>query len=115
MTDTSEVRASATEAIQQFSKGLGVRLAYGDRVELGGEQVIPVAVWAGGGGSGADHGDGGGEGAGFGGTALPIGVYVGDAYGVRFRPNLIALLLVAAKVLLVAGWALPRIIRALKR
>lgn len=117
MSEKTTAPASDVEAMKHYAELQGVRLAYGEPVELGGERVVPVAFWAGGagGGEGHDESGGGGEGAGYGGVALPLGVYVGDAYGVRFRPNLIALLAVLTPLSLVAGWALPRLIKALKR
>ena len=117
MSENTNVGASDAGAMQQFAENAGVKLAYGEAVELGGERVVPVALWAGGGGGGTEHDEagGGGEGSGFGGVAIPVGVYVGDAYGVRFRPNLIALLAVVTPLTMVAGWALPRLIKALKR
>lgn len=105
------------EAAGQQVEKIGVRLAYGDAVELGHEQLIPVAFWAGGSaeGTGEIDADKHAEGGGVGGVAIPLGVYVGDDYGTRFRPNIIALLMAAVPVVCVVGWALPRLIKALKK
>ncbi|MDJ1371838.1 hypothetical protein [Gulosibacter molinativorax] len=96
---------------------LGARLAYGDRIDLGHEQIIPVAFWAGGSaeGEGGVDSDRHAEGTSEGGVAIPLGAYVGDDYGTRFRPNIIALLAVCVPLTVVAGWALPRVIKALKK
>jgi len=101
----------------------GAKLAYGDSIVVGGQELVPVAVavfgFGGGEGSGAwpepgttaaGHGDGSGGGGG--GYALPIGAYVGGPHGVRFRPNPVALMAVAVPVLSAAGWAVARIVTA---
>lgn len=109
----SERLNSAGDAVSK----IGARLAYGDRVDLGHEQVIPVAFWAGGSaeGEGGLDADRRGEGGTVGGVAIPLGAYVGDDYGTRFRPNLIALLAVCTPLTLALGWTLPRLIKALKK
>lgn len=96
---------------------MGARLAYGERVDLGHEQIIPVAFWAGGSaeGDGNVDSDRHAEGGSVGGVAIPLGAYVGDDYGTRFRPNIIALLAVCTPLVVVSGWALPRLIKALKK
>jgi len=43
-----------------------------------------------------------------------MGAYVGGPDGVRFRPNLIALMVVAIPLVSTIGWALSRIIRSAK-
>jgi hypothetical protein len=47
-------------------------------------------------------------------VVVPLGYVLSDAYGTRFRPNVVALLAVLTPLTIVSGWALPRIIRALK-
>lgn len=98
----------------------GVTTAYGDAVEVDGTTILPVAVGsyifgAGEGGAGADAVAGEGSGGGGGGMSLPIGAYVTRDGHTRFEPNLIALLTVGVPFVWVAGRALSRIIRALKR
>ena len=117
MSEQSTLGGPDADVMKSFIEHQGVGLAYGAPVELGGERIVPVACWAGGAGGGggidAEHGEG--SGGGFGGVAIPVGVYVGDAYGVRFRPNLIALLAVLVPLVGAVGCALPRLIKALKR
>jgi uncharacterized spore protein YtfJ len=98
---------------------VGVKTVYGDPVELDGITLVPVALsWFGfGGGSdvpdseGNDYAGGGGGG----GFSAPVGAYVRDRDGVRFEPNLISLLAVGIPFVWVAGQALSRVIRALKK
>ncbi|MGV1035097.1 MAG: hypothetical protein ACOYBP_07795 [Microbacteriaceae bacterium] len=94
---------------------LGTKAAYGEQVDLDGTKLIPVAYSAfgfgGGEGTGAEEGVGGGGG----GASIPIGAYISRGGDVRFEPNLIALLAVGIPFVCVAGRALARVIRALKR
>lgn len=97
----------------------GVSMVYGDAVDVDGQQLIPVALaWYGFGGGGApektapDAEMGGGGG---GGTSIPIGAYIKRDGVLRFEPNVVSLLAVATPFVCVAGWALSRVIRALKR
>ena len=90
----------------------GVRSAYGDPVDVDGVSVTPVALtMTGFAGGSADQGEGGTGG----GVAVPLGVYVRREEGLRFEPNLVTLLAVAIPFVWVAGRALSRIIRALKK
>jgi len=90
----------------------GVKSAYGETVDVDGVSITPVALavtgFAGGSGEGMEGGSGGG-------TAIPLGVYVRREEGLRFEPNLITLLAVGIHFVWVAGRALTRIIRALKK
>lgn len=101
----------------QNAAALGVKSAYGQTQEVDGAQFTPVALtWSGfGGGSGGAEGAGEGEGGGGGGMAIPLGVYVRREEGLRFEPNNVALLAVAVPFVWVAGRAVSRIIRALKK
>ena len=91
----------------------GVKSAYGEPQDVDGVSITPVALtWAGFGG-GADENDNGGGGGG--GVAIPLGVYVRREEGLRFEPNLVALLAVAIPFVCVTGRALSRVIRALKK
>ena len=101
----------------------GAKLAFGESNTISGQEVIPAALvvfgFGGGGGSGkwpegaaVSEGQGEGSGGGGGGYALPIGAYVGGPNGVQFRPNPVALLIVAVPLVSAAGWALARIISA---
>lgn len=92
---------------------IGVKSAYGEPQDVDGVSITPVAfTYSGfGGGSGAD----GTEGGGGGGVSVPVGVYVRREEGLRFEPNIVTLLVVAVPFVWVAGRALSRIIRALKK
>ncbi len=93
---------------------LGVSAAYGEQQDVDGVRIIPVAVsWHGfGGGSDADGAAGGGGG---GGASVPIGAYIRKGDELRFEPNLVSLLAVGIPFVFVAGRALSRVIRALKK
>ena len=93
----------------------GVRSAYGDPVEIDGTTVVPVAFTVSGFGGGAAGDQNDNEGGAGGGIAAPLGVYVRREEGLRFEPNIISLLVVAVPFVWVAGRALSRIIRALKK
>jgi len=103
----------------------GAKLAFGESTTIGGHEVVPAALvvfgFGGGGGSGkwpedgkVPEGQGEGSGGGGGGYALPIGAYVGGPDGLKFRPNPVALAIVAVPVISAAGWAIARIITAAK-
>ncbi|MGF2948116.1 hypothetical protein [Microbacterium alcoholitolerans] len=95
------------------SASFGVKSAYGETVDVDGVSVTPVALAITGFGGGEM--DGQGDGGGGGGVAVPLGVYVRREEGLRFEPNLIVLLTVAVPFVWVAGRALSRVIRALKK
>jgi len=48
-------------------------------------------------------------------VCLPLGYVLTDAYGTRFRPNIVALLAALTPPMVVSGWAVPRILKALKK
>lgn len=92
---------------------VGVRSVYGEQQDVGGITLIPVALtWS---GFGAGEDTGGSAGGGGGSVAIPVGAYVRKGDDLRFEPNLVSLLAVAVPFVWVAGRALSRIIRALKR
>lgn len=99
----------------------GVKSTYGDPIQLDDATVIPVAshgfVFGSSEGklSDAAGDDGAGKNAGGGGVSIPLGAYVKRGHDLRFEPNLTVLLLVGVPFICVAGKALARIIRALKR
>lgn len=118
--------ADLSSRIADTVTSVGVRSAYGEPVDLDGTTIVPVALaWYGfgvgegggeGGGEGAEDGlRGEGQGAGGGGFAAPLGAYVTRDGRTRFEPNTIALLAVGIPFVCVAGRALARVIRALKR
>lgn len=113
--------AHLTQQLADTVTQIGVKSAYGEAVEVDGTTIIPVAYtcYGFGGGEGAGGGDEGsqGEGAagGGGGMSLPVGVYASRDGYTRFEPNVIALLGVGIPFVWVAGRALARVIRALKK
>ncbi len=92
---------------------LGVTSVYGEQQDIDGVRLVPVALtWS---GFGAGEDPTGGSGGGGGGVAIPVGAYIRTGDGVRFEPNLVSLLAVGIPFVWVAGRALSRVIRALKR
>jgi len=121
--------ANLIEKLAESVPTWGAKLAYGEKTTLGGHDLIPVALVGFGFGAGegsSEMPDGGlgttgmgmgvgeGRGGGGGGYSVPIGAYVGGPDGLEFRPNLIALMVVAVPVVTAAGLALAQIIRALR-
>jgi hypothetical protein len=97
----------------KVTANIGVTSTYGEQQELDGVRIIPVAAtWSGFGGGSEPSG---GEGGGGGGFSAPLGAYVRRGDTLTFEPNLISLLAVAIPFVWVAGRALSRIIRALKK
>jgi len=95
------------------SASLGVTSAYGEQQDVDGIRLIPVALsWSGFGGGSDDAGNGGGGG---GGWSVPLGAYIRKGDDLRFEPNLVSLLGVAIPFVWVAGRALSRVIRTLKK
>lgn len=94
---------------------IGVKTAYGDPIQVEGITLVPVALVQYGFGGGDAGESAGGAGGGGGGMSIPIGAYVKTGGTVRFDPNVISLLAVGIPFIWVAGHALSRIIRALKR
>lgn len=112
--------AHLTKEIADTLTQVGVHSAYGDPVQLGDATIMPVACTsygfgAGEGGAGGAGAEGEGSGGGGGGMSVPVGAYVSRDGVTRFEPNLIALLVVGVPFVCVAGRALARVIRALKR
>lgn len=95
------------------SASIGVKNAYGAPVTVDGETYAPVAMtWSGFFGWSKSADDDGGAG---GGVSIPVGVYVKRADGLRFEPNLVSMIAVSIPFVWVAGKALSKVIRALKR
>lgn len=109
---------------------VGVHTAYGDPVVIDGTTIVPVAA-AGflfGSGSG-DAGelnentrtqrsgeiDASGNATAGGGYAFPVGAYVTRDGYTKFEPNVIAVAAIAIPLVCVAGSALARVVRALKK
>jgi len=97
--------------------GSGVKAVYGEPTEIQGATVMPVAL-VGYGFGGANAPEKAGDpasGGGAGGYALPVGAYVKQGDELTFEPNIVVLAGVAIPLIWVAGHAMARIIRALKR
>ncbi len=106
---------SLANDLAEKNANFGVKRAYGEPVEMDGVTFTPVALTMSGFGGGQAEGEGGGEGGGGGGIVIPLGVYVQREEGLRFEPNAVTFLAVAIPFVCVAGRAIARIIRALKR
>jgi uncharacterized spore protein YtfJ len=92
---------------------VGVKSVYGEQQDVDGIRLIPVALsWS---GFGAGEESGGTGGGGGGSVAIPIGAYVRKGDDLRFEPNLVSLVAVGIPFVWVAGRALARVVRALKR
>ncbi|MET0297785.1 MAG: hypothetical protein ABW024_10305 [Microbacterium sp.] len=99
--------------LSKQSAAFGVKSAYGEPQDVNGVTIIPVAVtWSGYGGGSDDTGNGGGGGGGY---AVPVGAYIRKGDDLRFEPNLVSLLAVGIPFIWIAGRALSRVIRALKK
>lgn len=104
--------ANTNESLAANVPNWGVKTAYGESRTVDGVEIVPVAAVGFGFGEGGDEN---GTGSGGGGWSVPLGAYVGGADGLKFRPNLIALLAVSIPVLYVGGHALAKVVKALKR
>ena len=101
------------EKIAESVSSLGVKRSFGDPVTIDGKEIVPVALtWFGFGGGNDQSEQGGGGG---GGVSIPVGVYTNGPGGVRFEPNLIALVAVSIPLTVATGKALTLIIKALKK
>ncbi|MBL5973517.1 MAG: hypothetical protein D3X82_07065 [Candidatus Leucobacter sulfamidivorax] len=109
--------ANVTKELADTVTTVGVHAAYGDPVDLNGTTVIPVAIASYGFGAGEGGAAEAGEGSagGGGGFACPVGAYVTRDGYTRFEPNTIALLAVGIPFVWVAGRAIARVIRVLKK
>jgi hypothetical protein len=111
----TNIAVQLAEAVKSF----GIDRVYGDPVDMGTSTIVPVALSYYGFGGGSDAADDGGNvagGGGGGGATIPVGAYVShDGGPAAFEPNLIALVTVCIPATVVAGKAIARIIRALKK
>ncbi|GAA4053156.1 hypothetical protein GCM10023063_46900 [Arthrobacter methylotrophus] len=100
-------------ALLETFKQLGVSRAYGPPLQIGGEELIPVALVSfgfGGGGDGNNAAGGGG-----GGFVLPVGVYGRNPRGqVTFQPNTVVIMAMLLPLIGAAGVALRGVLRALR-
>jgi len=78
---------SVKNVLKRAAGFVSAERVYGAAVTVDGVTVIPAAVVrGGGGGGGGTDGEQGGEGGGFGVDARPVGAFVIDADGVRWKP-----------------------------
>lgn len=106
-----------TTHIADTVSSLGVQTAYGEPIVIDGTTITPVATtgFAFSAGEGQAGESGQGSGGGGGGYTIPVGSYVTRDGYTRFEPNTVALLAVGIPFVCVAGRALARVIRALKK
>jgi hypothetical protein len=95
-------------------KNVGVARAYGAAIQVGGEEIVPVALVSFGFGGGSEATDQGASGGGGGGVVLPLGVYRNVRGHAVFRPNTIAVLVCLVPLVSVIGAAARHAIRAAK-
>lgn len=100
-------------ALVESFKQFGVSRAYGPPLQIGGEELIPVALVSfgfGGGGDGSNAAGGGG-----GGLVLPVGVYARNSKGrVTFQPNTVVVMAMLLPLVGAAGVFIRGVLRALR-
>ncbi|MET1087511.1 MAG: hypothetical protein ABWY04_10370 [Arthrobacter sp.] len=106
--------ADTFASLVESFKNVGVAKAYGSPVQLGGAEVIPVALVSFGFGGGGEAGQEGASGGGGGGMVLPLGVYRSVRGKVVFRPNTLVALVCLVPVISAAGGAVRKAISAAK-
>jgi uncharacterized spore protein YtfJ len=116
--------ADAFSSLVEAFRNMGVARAYGAPVQIGGEELVPVALVSFGFGGGGDSGAGGGdgvtagasgaaEGGGGGGFVLPLGAYTKNGEGkVVFRANTLTVLLGLVPVVCAVGMSLRGVVKA---
>ena len=115
--------AKLIENLAESVPAWGAKVAYGEKTTVDGRELVPVALVAFGFGGGEGSGDmpasektpagrGEGSGGGGGGYSVPIGAYIDGPDGLRFRPNTIALAVVAVPLVSALGAALAVIVGA---
>jgi uncharacterized spore protein YtfJ len=111
--------ADAFSSLVETFRNVGVARAYGAPVQIGGEELIPVALVSFGFGGGGDSGpegatasaDGGGGGGG--GFVLPLGAYLTNGQGrVVFRANTLAVLAGLVPVVCAVGMSVRGVLKA---
>jgi uncharacterized spore protein YtfJ len=119
--------ADAFSSLVEAFRNVGVARAYGAPVQVGGEELVPVALVSFGFGGGGDSGTtgggspavasaptsaGGAEGGGGGGFVLPLGAYTTNAQGrVVFRANTLTLLLGLVPVVCAVGMSVRGVLK----
>ena len=116
MTETAG-KDGITERLAAGVPDRSVKLAYGEKQTVDGTEIIPVAfvTYGFGGGEGLEQLGDGGSGGGGGGVAIPLGAYIGGPEGLRFQPNLIAVISVAIPLVSTIAWGISLIVKAARR
>ncbi|WLQ06792.1 hypothetical protein [Arthrobacter oryzae] len=109
--------ADAFSSLVEAFRNVGVARAYGEPVQIGGEELVPVALvsfgFGGGGDSGTAGTSGAAEGGGGGGFVLPLGAYTKNGEGrVVFRANTLTVLLGLVPVVCAVGMSLRGVVKA---
>lgn len=106
--------ADTLSSLADSFKNMGVARAYGSPVNVGGEDIVPVALvsFGFGGGTESDQGASGGGGGGF---VVPLGVYRTVNGRAVFRPNTIAMLVCLVPLVSVAGAAFGKAARSARK
>ena len=112
--------ASITDKLAETVPDRGVKIAYGEKVVVGGTEMVPVAFVSYGFGGGSMAGpanmdkdtDMTGDGGGGGGVSIPVGAYIATSDGLRFHPNPITSAWVSIPLIAALGWAISRIVKA---
>ncbi|CAN7457989.1 putative spore protein YtfJ [Arthrobacter sp. PvP023] len=108
--------ADAFSSLVETFRNVGVARAYGAPVQIGGEELIPVALvsfgFGGGGDSGPEGANGSAEGGGGGGFVLPLGAYLANGQGrVVFRANTLAVLAGLVPVVCAIGMSVRGVLK----
>ncbi|MFP5367407.1 MAG: hypothetical protein ACLGIS_11245 [Actinomycetes bacterium] len=106
--------ADTFASLVETFKNIGVSRAYGSPVQLGGEELIPVAFVSFGLGGGSEAGQDAASGGGGGGMVVPLGVYRNVGGQVAFRPNTVVTLVCLVPLISAVGAAVRKAIRAAK-
>jgi uncharacterized spore protein YtfJ len=109
--------ADAFSSLVETFRNVGVARAYGAPVQIGGEDLIPVALvsfgFGGGGDSGPEGANASAEGGGGGGFVLPLGAYLTNGQGrVVFRANTLAVLAGLVPVVCALGMSVRGVLKA---
>ncbi|KRE89904.1 hypothetical protein [Arthrobacter sp. Soil764] len=106
--------ADTLASLADSFKNMGVARAYGPPLNLGGEEIVPVALvsFGFGGGTESEQGASGGGGGGF---VVPLGVYRTVNGHATFRPNTIATLVCLVPLVSVAGAAIRKALRVARK
>ncbi len=113
--------ANLTVELAKIVSATGTKASYGEPIVLGDTTIIPVSYsWFGFGSGqgpevGKDHDSDGMSGGGGGGASVPVGAYVKQGDSLVFQVNPVTAMIVGIPFVCVAGRALVRIIRALKK